>query len=504
MWRAIYLLFGLLLSVLADVPPTVDPELYPIPIDDDTTGYIIGIGGNIFDFDGRPPLGSTDPLENGLGRSGSPTKTHTCNYVRGVPSNLRSASEMKPYGLTQFYQKYTEAYGIPVVSSRLVPDDALKRACYVLRFLLADHSGARREVYRRHGRFGMVAESEGITAMPEFSHLDPVFWNARARGLGATDQYPMSAGAEENILCYSRDRYPRQDICLHEFAHGVHALGAKYAISGWDRNLNYWYGARKAQGLWANTYSMSTYMEYFAEGVQSWFYVNREANPPDGINNHVNTREELRSYDYELYKLIAQVFPCKNTFIKRCEKNRAKEMAQKLLMDCDKGDGEREDGDDTNPDPEPGPEPEPDQCADLSEHCSSWKTSGYCTGKHEEYMSENCKKSCGTCDDDTRPDPKPNCKDDDTNCNYWAGEGYCTDSEYREWMEENCMKSCNSCPDDKEEEEEEEEEEEDLPPVNCYDRDPTKCKKREKKGHCKNPSKAKYMKKNCKKSCSLC
>ena len=244
-------------------------------------------------------------------------------------------------------------------------------------------------------------------------------------------------------------------------------------------------------------------MEYFAEGVQSWFYVNREANPPDGINNHVNTREELKAYDYELYKLIGQVFLCDNTFLKRCESNRAKEMAQKLLMDCDKGDGEREDDDDSNPDPEP--QPDPDQCEDLNANCGAWKDGGYCTGSHEEYMSQNCKKSCGTCGDDTRPEPQ--CEDDDTNCAYWAGAGYCTDSTYREWMGENCKKSCNNCPEEKErqeEEEEEEKEEEILPPINCYDRDPKKCKKKAKKGFCSNPSKAHYMRKNCKKTCHWC
>ena len=48
-------------------------------------------------------------------RPGQATNTHSCNYVRGVPSGLRSASIMKPHGLSTFYQKYTEAYGIPIL-----------------------------------------------------------------------------------------------------------------------------------------------------------------------------------------------------------------------------------------------------------------------------------------------------------------------------------------------------------------------------------------------------
>lgn len=43
------------------------------------------------------------------------TSTHSCNYVRGVPNELRSARIMRPNGLSTFYQKYTEAYGIPIL-----------------------------------------------------------------------------------------------------------------------------------------------------------------------------------------------------------------------------------------------------------------------------------------------------------------------------------------------------------------------------------------------------
>jgi len=42
--------------------------------------------------------------------------------------------------------------------------------------------------------------------------------------------------------------------------------------------------------------------------VQSWFDANLEADPPNGIHNHVNTREELEAYDPDLAKLIAEVF----------------------------------------------------------------------------------------------------------------------------------------------------------------------------------------------------
>ena len=53
-------------------------------------------------------------------RPGQPTTTNSCGSVRGVPGELRSANVMKPSGLSSFYQKYTEAYGIPVLGKCII------------------------------------------------------------------------------------------------------------------------------------------------------------------------------------------------------------------------------------------------------------------------------------------------------------------------------------------------------------------------------------------------
>ena len=52
---------------------------------------------------------------NNHSRPGMATNTHSCDNIREVPEELRSATQMYPDGLGEFYQKYTEAYGIPVL-----------------------------------------------------------------------------------------------------------------------------------------------------------------------------------------------------------------------------------------------------------------------------------------------------------------------------------------------------------------------------------------------------
>lgn len=46
----------------------------------------------------------------------------------------------------------------------------------------------------------------------------------------------------------------------------------------------------KSKGLWVNTYADNNQRTYFGEGVQSYFNSQDYANPPDGKQNHVNSR----------------------------------------------------------------------------------------------------------------------------------------------------------------------------------------------------------------------
>eukprot|EP00058_Branchiostoma_floridae_P018361 XP_002603850.1 hypothetical protein BRAFLDRAFT_129677 [Branchiostoma floridae] len=255
------------------------------------------------------------PLEcvhRGRGRA---LDTWECNDVTNVPDDVRSTMS-----LDNFYQKYLHAYGIPVLGSSIVPDEAIRRACYDVLFMLADRKDLRDSYYNYYGRAAIMAETEVTLDIPEHSNLDESY-NTRARGLGATVSRPVSTGAEENVLCYSSDRYKSEDIFLHEFSHGIDLLGARQVMPSWRSRLQAAFNSAKAAGLWANTYADDTIDEYFAEGVQGYFDVNAQSLRPNGIHNHVNNRTELQEYDPTLYGLVKEIFPCGNILVKRCDPN---------------------------------------------------------------------------------------------------------------------------------------------------------------------------------------
>ncbi|KAH9512807.1 hypothetical protein Btru_038229 [Bulinus truncatus] len=375
-------------------------------------------------------------------RSGDATRTHSCGHVRGVPANLRYSWVMKPRGLSDFYQKYTEAYGIPVLGSANVSDAAMKRACYVLRFMLAGHYVTRQSYYKLFGRVTVIGTSEKVTTVPEYKFL-PDIWNNRTRGLGATDDVPVSSGAEENLLCFGegKDRYHEEDIFLHELTHGLHLLGSKHAIAGFQDALLDSFANASRNGLWKNTYSTQNIVEYLAEGTQSYFHVNGLSDPPDGIHGTVDSPEKLRAYDPSLYELIQFMFPCDNSFLKRCNSTRDDEAKQELIMDCDLT---REYQIKISALAAQHGMP----CEDKNVYCTEWALQGECTA-NPGYMQVNCRKSCLWCNmkqkdvNNTTSTVNKNCTDENISCLSWAELGECNKNSG--YMKSHCKHSCGVC-----------------------------------------------------------
>ncbi len=82
-------------------------------------------------------------------------------------------------------------------------------------------------------------------------------------------------------------------------------MGLRDVDKTFDGRLRAAYDQAIAGGLWKNTYAATNRMEYWAEGVQSWFDCNQVKNSQ---HNGENTREKLQKYDPRLADLLAEVF----------------------------------------------------------------------------------------------------------------------------------------------------------------------------------------------------
>lgn len=259
-------------------------------------------------------------------------------------SNLSLAQDATPYtlpefirkenNLDQFYQKYTNAMGLPIIGSKNVSSNALEEAAWIVRQMLGHRKDILQAMKDTKVRVAVMAASEYTTDVPEHSKLTPkLFWDRRARGLGATPSNPAVSCGEENLLGFDRDPYPNENIFIHEFAHAIHGTGLNKIDPTFDKRLMLAFQSAIDRGLWKNTYAATNHSEYWAEGVQCWFDDNA---PPDALHNEVRTREKLIAYDPNLASLCKEVFDDFNWRYQRPNKRPAKDLAHLTAYDPEK------------------------------------------------------------------------------------------------------------------------------------------------------------------------
>lgn len=234
-----------------------------------------------------------------------------------VPVQAVRFAPPDPDGIPAFYTQRSSAGGFPIVASAKVNPYAIKEAAYLVNLMLAKRPDVRAAMIRSGARLCILAYDEFTTDQPEFTWLGkrPLkrfpkippqdYWDARARGLGGSEEDPFCSCAEENLLAYKGDPYAAECILIHELAHNIHLRGLINVDPDFDARLTATYEAAMAAGLWKGKYASVNHHEYFAEGVQSWFDNNREN---DHDHNHVNTREELVEYDPRLANICRDVF----------------------------------------------------------------------------------------------------------------------------------------------------------------------------------------------------
>ena len=231
--------------------------------------------------------------------------------------------------LDPFYQKYADAYGIPIVGSATVRADAVLMLRDIVNYMLLKRPDVRAEFIARGGRLMIIGEKEQQTDLPEYrdmkkpakddprltprererydlpngigSQTDQQYWNARARGLGGI----RTSCGEENLIGIAGSRYYGEHICVHEFSHGIMSAIRNADKALWDE-IQAAYKDAKAAGRFKGHYAENTAAEYWAEGTQWWFWSNYKWTSGDTV---LWSPDDLKAYDPALYALLERVYP---------------------------------------------------------------------------------------------------------------------------------------------------------------------------------------------------
>ena len=248
-------------------------------------------------------------------KSGQPVELIS-DYVKAnlgpVPASL---------GVSPFYKKYADALGIPVIASEKVPDAALLVARDIVNTMLSARPDLRKALIARNWRTGVIAEVEMTMDIPEYARMkrpdaprdEPVnqadrdYHANRSRGLGGNP----TTGAEENLLGYPGTRYWGEHIFVHEFAHAIMGGGIRDVDPKMHAEIRAAYDSAMAAGKYLHAdgrkhYATTNAGEYWAEGVQWWFFSNYGECFTGDVK--VETPEEFAAYDPALNELISRVF----------------------------------------------------------------------------------------------------------------------------------------------------------------------------------------------------
>jgi alpha-glucosidase len=216
------------------------------------------------------------------------------SFFEKVPERDRDAAR-------QFYKKYLEVDGLPVLASAEVADRALERTSYIVTHMLA----GRPDILTAMASNGMyliiIGRNQLYTDMPEYRRSsNPAYQNERVRGTGGK---PTSFG-EENVLCLPFDRYDHESIGVHEFCHTIDST-LRSIDPDWSKRLNTAFRHAVDRGLWKNTYAGSNAGEFWGEVCQAYFDCGRANNWNHGP---IARREQLKVYDPETYELVRTTF----------------------------------------------------------------------------------------------------------------------------------------------------------------------------------------------------
>ena len=118
----------------------------------------------------------------------------------------------------QFYKKYIDVKGMPVVAAGEVADQALQRTYAIVTHMLAGRPDVLEAMVKNEMYLIIIGKDQVYTDMPEYrNHPNPAYQNERVRGTGGR---PTSFG-EENLLSLPIDRYDDESIGVHEFCHTI-------------------------------------------------------------------------------------------------------------------------------------------------------------------------------------------------------------------------------------------------------------------------------------------
>ncbi len=224
--------------------------------------------------------------------------------------------EVSPNSTVEGYSQGCTVLGLEVLATKEVDPEAIDGLADRAYNMLVNRPEYAPSIAAYPIGIRVVGASQRIMDVPEFEdiyfHHPGTDWRNLGRSFPGTEIIPFAAGAEENLLCSTEDRYEGEDMFVRDFAITIRRFAMNIIDESTSTAIEQAYAVAIAEGKYQNTLAEINSEQYWAEGVQSFFDANLEDNAEDrepiSSHNHVDTRDELRDYDRALYEIAISVF----------------------------------------------------------------------------------------------------------------------------------------------------------------------------------------------------
>jgi hypothetical protein len=252
--------------------------------------------------------------------------------VRKQPSVIPPPAK---FTIDPYYTKFTWAREFPIVGSNKVSDEALLKANDTIRKLFAYRHDILKALINDGAKLVVLGHGEQLSDLPEFKDDKTQAGFDQVRYYDYTPEKKLLVVSEDNVLGGPDDPYYGKSSVVQVFAKGLFAATAgrdhdpKFdTVRGdsqqyeqqlvWSSrgqpikrlDVNFDLALRKlqedalAKGLWKGTPAARDRSDYWTAGVLAYFDAAGPGYAPNDAARPITTREALKEYDPDLYKLV--------------------------------------------------------------------------------------------------------------------------------------------------------------------------------------------------------
>ncbi|MDE0482355.1 MAG: hypothetical protein OXI67_07265 [Candidatus Poribacteria bacterium] len=249
---------------------------------------------------------------------------HTEEHLQAV----KAQAEYLRVKQEDYYKKYVDAGGIPIVGPDTLDDQHLINARTIILMMTAKRPGLREAFV---GKFYIAISSGCLYQLPEYNGTDRCGWIAGTLTLTSELWYRIpnrnigyTINTIEGDTPYDPPSLWQMRVVIHEFAHAVYygPIPVEYDQDFYEKLKRSKKNARE-KGLYSDKFYRDTNINYpegdpnavehyWTEAVDLWFYCIGEnaykVPGPDGAL-FFKTTEEFAAYDPVLYEILSTYFP---------------------------------------------------------------------------------------------------------------------------------------------------------------------------------------------------